>query len=68
MAANTAGVFEGEEDVVVRRAAPSDVDLAVDARDRSEQGQGLVDQVGAEVKQHPAALAGSGGLSPGVTA
>src|SRR5215208_5763405 len=68
MAAYPGVVLEGEEDVVIGRAAAPEVDLAVDARDRSEQGQGLVDQMGAEVEQHSAALAWSGGLSPGLTA
>ena len=68
MATNVAVMLESEKGVVVRRAAAPDVDLAVDARDRPEKNQGLVDQMRPEVKKHAPALVGSGGLSPGVTA
>ena len=46
---------ERDEDVVVGGAAAAVVDLAVDLGDGAEQLDGLVDQVGAEVEQQPAA-------------
>ena len=49
-------VAQRHEGVVVARRSPAVVDLGVDVAHRAEQLQRLVDQVGAEVEQDPAAL------------
>jgi hypothetical protein len=59
-------MLEREEGVVVRRAPAPVQDLAVDVAHRPEQGQGLVDQVGAEVEQHAAALGRGRRIAPGL--
>jgi hypothetical protein len=59
-------VPEGDERVVVHRgvAGAAAVELRVHALDGPEQGDGLVDEVRAEVVEHPGALRGAARLLP----
>ena len=61
MRAHSGGVLQGKENIVVARLlGPTGVELAVHPLHRAEQLQGLVDQVRAQVEQHPVARAGRG--------
>ena len=48
---------QGDECVVIRRSAAAGIDVRVNAADRAEQSERLVNEVTAEVEQHTSALA-----------
>ena len=66
MAPYTANVREREERIVVTRSPAAMVHLPVYLAHRAEQGQRLVDEMSAEIQQHPAALGSRGRLAPGL--
>jgi len=64
MADHVACVAQSHERVIVTRRAAASIDLGIDVRDRTEENQRLIDQMGAEIEQLAAAPFRRGRVPP----